>query len=383
VAIFSFITDGHPFAPVLDGFRERIAAEGPGPATGRAIVSSEIRARAADDGTFALDRFYCSLQRWPETGLPFAASSFYFAEKDGAARWCTFPDEPYLTSVQPYLAGRALLEERADLEVLRYVPLRRFTFRAPRRDGRPGREIGKFKRRSRLGESYERMQRVAGAVAASATGIEVPRPGGVEDAHSLYFQDAVGGVDLATRAARDPAALPAAAAVLAALHSVPCRGLPDVDEAAFHSVVARDLSWIAFHAPALASLAAAARGALADPPPIEAAVTCHGDFVASHVLDDAGRVTVIDLDLAHHGDPYREVAMLLASLPLDAPGAEVDEASIVAAYERRAGVTLDARRLAWHRVAAEAYYLALAFSKDRPADPGPLRSAVAALAGGS
>jgi len=379
VPIFAFIEDGHPFTSALDGFRARVEQEAPETAPGPAVVSSEIRARAAGDGTFALDRFYCSLQRWPVAGAPFMASSLYWAAQDGVARWCTFPVEPYLAAVEPYLTGRGLLTAEGGLRVLRYVPLRRFTFRAPRRDGLAGSEIGKFKRRTRLLESYERMDRVARAVAASAPGFDVPAPRGVDEEYSLYFQDAARGTDLAVLAASDPRALPRAAAVLAVLHQVPCAGLPAVDEGAFHRGIERDLAWIAFHAPALVTLVADASAALADPPPIEAEVTCHGDFVPSHVLDDGGRLTVIDLDLAQRGDPYREVAMLLASLPVDAPDVAVDERAIVDAYGRAAARRLDRRRLGWHRVAAEVYYLALAFSKDRPVDPARLQAAVAAL----
>jgi aminoglycoside phosphotransferase (APT) family kinase protein len=336
-------------------------------------VSSEIRGRLREGG-FTLDRFYWSSQTWSADDW-FSATSLYASAED-APRWFRFPDEPRLTTIGPYLRDRGLDQPDGGLEVLRYVPLRRFTFRTPQRHEAVTRSIGKFKRASKLKESYGRTTAIAAAVEQTAGGFDVPRPAGLDIDNSIYFQDSADGIDLAAASTNDATALETAAEVLAQLHGVVVPSLPALDETVFLNALDRDLRWITFHAPQLADLIERAGRALADPPPIEAAVLAHGDFVPSHVLRHDDRLTVIDLDLAHVGDRYRDLAIMLAALPLDAPAAEPDIPAIVAAYEDRAGLTLDRRRLAWHRLAAEIYYLALAFSKDRPIDSTPVTNAL-------
>ena len=375
--IFPFIDDGHPFSAGVERLRDQLGVADQPQLDGRRVVLSEIRGRRLDGGEFVLDRCYCSRQRWSELGYEFDATSLYYRAGDvDTPRIYRFPDEPYLTALAPYLAGRDVDRPGEGLDVLRYVPLRRFTFRAPRRDKAGGAEIGKFKRPSRLHDSYGRTTAVAAAVRSTAAGFTVATPTGLDIEHAIYFQDDIKGTDLATVAESDPQALEAAAQVLAAFHAVPSPTLTVLDESAFHNSLGRDLEWIAFHAPAFADLVDRATGALRDPPALESSVLAHGDFVPSHVLRDDDQLTVIDLDLAHCGDRYRDVAIMLASLAVDAPAVSADTTAILAAYEERAGLHLEPRRLAWHRVAAEAYYLALAFTKDRPIDAAPFAKAV-------
>jgi aminoglycoside phosphotransferase (APT) family kinase protein len=373
--IFPFVDAGHPFHGCVVRLRDELAASARAPMPGRSLVSSEIRGRRLPDGGFTLDRFYTSAQHWSSDGQ-FAATTLYATPMESASRWYHFPDEPRLPNVAVYLRGRGFDQPGSTMEVLRYVPLRRFTFRSPRRDGSAGDEVGKFKRRSKLEESYQRIVVIAAAVEQAAPGFGVPRPAGVDDDHAIYFQDSVDGGDLATEAQVADDALETAAHVLAGLHAVAPPSLPVLDEAVFIGALDRDLEWIAFNSPMLDELIAHARRVLADPPPIEATVLAHGDFVPSHVLRDGDRLTMIDLDLAHVGDRYRDLAIMLASLPTDVPTVRPDVAAIVTAYESRAGLRLDRRRLAWHRLAAEIYYLALAFSKDRTIDPARVAAAV-------
>jgi Phosphotransferase enzyme family len=376
--IFPFVDADHPFHGCVARLRDELATSSGTPMPGRVLVSSEIRGRRLPDGGFTLDRFYTSAQHWSGHGQ-FAATTLYAAPADNAPRWYHFPDEPSLSNVAPYLRVRGFDRPGSTMEVLRYVPLRRFTFQSPRRDGSAGAEVGKFKRRSKLEESYQRTVVIAAAVEQAAAGFDVPRPAGVDNDHAIYFQERVDGSDLATEAQLTDDALETAAHVLASFHTVAPPSLPLLDEAVFLGALDRDLAWIAFHSPALGELVAGARRALADPPQIEASVLAHGDFVPSHVLRHHDRLTVIDLDLGHVGDRYRDLAMMLASLPTDVPAVRPDSAAIIAAYEDRAGLSLDRRRLAWHRLAAEIYYLALAFSKDRSIDPARVAATLADL----
>lgn len=375
--IFPFIDDGHPFSADVERFRSQLRVAGQPQLDGRRVVLSEIRGRRLDGGGFVLDRCYCSMQHWSGVGYEFDATSWYYRAGDvDSPRIYHFPDEPYLTALAPYLASRDLDRPDGGLDVLRYVPLRRFTFRAPRRDRTGGAEIGKFKRPSRLHESYGRTTAVAAAVRSTASSFAVATPAGLDVEHAIYFQDDIAGTDLATAAEGDPRALEVTAQVLAAFHAVPSPTLTMLDESRFHNSLGRDLEWITFHAPALADVVDRATRALRDPPALESSVLAHGDFVPSHVLRGDHQLTVIDLDLAHRGDRYRDVAIMLASLPIDAPAASTETTAMIDAYEERAGLHLEPRRLAWHRVAAEAYYLALAFTKDRPIDAAPLTKAV-------
>jgi aminoglycoside phosphotransferase len=375
--IFSFIDEDHPFHSCLTQLREELHAAGPTAPSGRTVVSSEIRGRLTEGG-FALDRFYWSSQSWSDSGQ-FSATSLYSSSTEDAPRWFRFPDDPRLVTVAPYLRDRGLDRLDSGVEVLRYMPLRRFTFRTPDRHEGAASAVGKFKRPSKLEESYGRTTAISAAVGQAATGFAVPRPAGLDVDNSVYFQDSVDGVDLAAESAHDAGALETAAEVLAAVHSVKVPSLPPLDEAVFITALDRDLQWIAFHDSGLADLTDRARKALRDRPSIEATVLAHGDFVPSHVLRGADGLTVIDLDLAHVGDRYRDLAIMLASLALDSPTVEPDVEAILAAYEGRAGLTLDRRRLAWHHLAAEIYYLAVAFTKDRPIDPLAVASALAEL----
>ena len=79
--------------------------------------------------------------------------------------------------------------------------------------------------------------------------------------------------------------------------------------------------WVAALCPSMTGWLYATRDRLlATAPPASAAAagTCHGDLVLSHLLATDAGCTVIDLDLAHIGDRYRDLALFLAGLPADA-----------------------------------------------------------------
>jgi aminoglycoside phosphotransferase (APT) family kinase protein len=95
------------------------------------------------------------------------------------------------------------------------------------------------------------------------------------------------------------------------------------------------------------------------PPPRPA--FCHGDLTPSQMLVDGDHWAITDFDGARIGDAHRDLAIWLASLPLEAtargPGAEL-------AYHEGYGAH-DERRLRWWRAAAEVHYVAVALKKDR------------------
>jgi len=330
-------------------------------------------------GGFAVDRMYCSLQRGPRA---FAAVSLAHSAKDGATRWYRFPDEPYLSALRPYVEGAWLMPGE---EVLRYVPLRRFTFRGELRAS-PGRVvIGKFKRRSRVQEAHRRAVAVDRAVTVAARPFRTPAPLGVDVRHSICFQGVLPGRPLSdlVRAASIEACMGEAASLLLAFHGLDAVDLPSWNREAFLARVALDAEAKDQGRPEAASVLESARRALDHAPaPLADAqlVSCHGDFVCSHLLRGVDGWSIIDLDLAQRAEPLWEVAMAAAALARDVPAlaaAETDasaagaglleraQIAFVDAYAERVDTPLDLRRLRFWRLCAEIYELALMLTKDR------------------
>jgi Ser/Thr protein kinase RdoA (MazF antagonist) len=238
--------------------------------------------------------------------------------------------------------------------------------------------VAKFKRRSRLAESYQRLAVVARAVAQAASSFGVAAPRGLDCERGVFFQSAQPGTDLTLLLdeSNTEQHFTRLGAVHRELHELT---IPDLPGQAVDLIaeLRRNTRWITFFRPDCRDLLEAAWELACrhapTPGPAELAV-CHGDFVCSQVLVDGDNWTVTDFDACHRGDPYRDIAIFMASLSYDvplfrAPGVTAGflESAIQAyltGYEGRAGHQLDAARLLWHRLAAEVYYLALMFKKD-------------------
>lgn len=408
---FAFLPAGHAFRPQVEAFAAELAArpdclalargEGLDPAcgesAGRTAIHAEIKAVPVAGGGFALDRFYWSGQRWSAGG--FAASTLTYAARDGRAAWQEFPHDPYLDPLAGHFGPAA-----QGCEVLRYVPLRRFTFRTPHPTA--GVAIGKFKRRSRFRQAYALLEQVSAAVARRDPGFAVAAPLGIDALRGLYFQQALPGEDLAQRldATNAEALLERVGELHARLHRLVVPGLEAWRPDALRAAVAQDLAWIAFVRPELgAEMRRAATLLAARTPALTTEASCHGDFVCSQVLVDGDRWAITDFDLACLGDPCRDAAMFVAGLGYDLPwlaralaagrpGAAQDVARCAGAYlgayaaTRPAARRFTPDRLAWHLASAEVYYLALMLKKDRYAAPAfaagleRLRDALAVLA---
>ncbi len=374
--LFPFVGPGHPFFEQVARFRASIATEARVAqlGAGATTIHAEIKALPGPEG-WRLDRFYWSLQG---RGAAFQALTLSYAAKSGDTSWYQFPDDSYLETMGGFFAAPP-----QGLKVLRYVPLRRLTFRGADDAGKP--VIGKFKRASRFRQAYELLGVVADAVDAAAPGFRVSRPLALDEARCLYFQSALPGDDLAQALTAENcvALLERVGALLRALHEVPVPAAPAAAPEGALETLRRDVAWIRFMQPDLAPWLEGTRLAMERAAPDVAgreALFCHGDFVCSQILmaDDGWSVT--DFDLCHRGDPCRDLAILLASLPYDVPllrraaqrGGSGDAALLAAAaracidgYAARAGGEFDPRRLAWHRIAAEIYYLGLMLKKDQ------------------
>ena len=204
----------------------------------------------------------------------------------------------------------------------------------------------------------------------------------VDPGAATYTQADVPGHELAALATGpllEPM-LAEAGAVHAAFHTLDATGLPEAAPADGWTGPARDAAWAAFLLPELAGpiSRAVAQLTLAGLGPADPAdlVTCHGDLVPSHLLGEPGRWTVIDHDLAHRGDRYRDLAMFIAGLSFDVPALgpgrgpapTLGSAAVTAyleGYEEVLGHRLDRGRLARHLLAAHLHHAALLASKDR------------------
>jgi aminoglycoside phosphotransferase (APT) family kinase protein len=374
---FRFIEPAHPFGPATarfadmvdaapwpDDMRERLAA-GESP-----VVHAEIKGTPAG----GLERFYWSCQLRHRSGArQFRALTLYYARTMRNPEWLTFPDDPYLLGLGMYLGdGRS-----RPIDVMRYVPLRRLAFRVAGEDGTP--IVGKFKRTSRLAESYERLCAVARASASARVSFAVAAPRGLDREHSLFFQEDRPGQDLASTLDEEnhAALLRQAGVVHAELHTieVPAETAGTWRLRAYVDAVHDDLAWIAFMLPARAAVLVDIAALLSRTLPRDERASyrcCHGDFACGQLLVAPGRWSVIDFDLCRYADPYHEIAMMCASLPHDVPlfrdagprELAAATSAYVAGYEARTGQRLEPRRLLWYRLCAEIYYAALMLKKD-------------------
>jgi aminoglycoside phosphotransferase (APT) family kinase protein len=373
-AVFPLVEAGHPLERGLEPFRAAMASD---PRLAGPRGEGEVKALERPDGTWAIDRLYCFVPD-PRAAGGFGGALLH-ARAGEAPAVHEFPRDPRLPALaeptSPLRAGAA---------VLRYVPLRRLTFR-------DGALVGKFKRPTTLAGAYGRLAAVWRAARASGAAFAVPRPAGLDAAHSVYLQAAAPGADAATLvdAASLERIMAAVGRVHRDVHALDVGGAPRADDHALVDGVQRDLRFVALMVDGAAGRVAriAERVAARVPAPAGGErAFCHGDFVVSQLLLDGERVTVLDFDLAAIGDPCRDVAMLEASLPFDVPylaragAGELDRArgAYLAAYEERAGAPLDRERLAWHRAAAAIHHLAMRIRKGR-ADRAEAEGALDAL----
>lgn len=378
-----FLGPRHPLRGFVDGLlaglADRATDLGGGPAADPAAdvePVTELRgARVA--GRWQPQRFYCSLQARDRSTGRFDAWTVNWSA-GGPVTWQRLPEDPKL----PALAGVPI----GEVEVLRYVPLRRFTYR---QDGL----VTKVKRRSRLQDSWTRalaveraVQRAAGRAVAGGSGrgpaFAVPALVAVDPEAATYTQADVPGRELAALAAgpRLEPLLAEAGAVHAAFHTLDAPDLPEGGTADVWTGPARDAGWAAFLLPQLAGpiSRAVARLTMTGPEPVDPSdvVTCHGDLVPSHLLGRPGAWTVIDHDLAHRGDRYRDLALFIAGLSFDLPALAPGRGPVptlgsapveayLAGYEEVLGRPLDRHRLARHLLAAHLHHAALLATKDR------------------
>lgn len=339
-------------------------------------IQAELRVGVSADGGVEPRRFYWSAQRQdPGSPLGFAARTLY-SEGTAAPELHEFPSEPAL----PWLADAEgpLRSEGplARVEILRYIPLRRVTYRLHDGAGLPDRVIAKVKRTgglNRAATAFLAVHQAAGR--RRAAGLTVPRVVRLDPPrHALYLEElpgepldvAVGRLDLSDAMAQ-------LGALHRTVHELEVRGLPQRRETADWLRDARNAATqIGLFVPSVAPVAEAVYAALARSVPEDGTpMFCQGDFLPGQVLCAPSGWSVIDFDDSRYDDPLSEVAALYAALPrelrLPPDLADLARGAYLAAYARRAGEPVDPGRWRWFLVLVQLSALAKRLVKGRAA----------------
>lgn len=361
---FDSVEQDHPFRQLLDNLRMELSAGTP---AGWRLRYIEVRGRRSGAG-WKLDSF-CgtvgppALDPAADQSSGYDASTMYWSAESGPSCWFRFPDDPRLPGAAARL--RPVVGGFRRFEVLSYAPMRHLTVRT----GPGGSRIVKFKRQSRLLDAWRRAVTVQRA--AAGTAVRVPLLSGLDLRASSYTQLDVPGTSMARLIDRDnvESVLIDAGSAHAEFHTLSCRELPVEGPSDPLAGVARDADWLAALHPTHSRALAAIHRRLAVSPAGEAPLTtCHGNLLPSHLLADGVGWTIIDLDLAHVGNPYRDVAVFLSGLRAELADPTLTDWAVDAyltGYRRRSPIPLDGHVLEWHRRAVDLRALAIGASTDR------------------
>jgi len=372
--------------PYLVELRAAIAADP------RLLAGDEVRAellpRRRATGEVVVRRFYWSARRTdPSVPLGFAARTLHTSEKQPGLRTYDFPADPVMRWLVDPAGPLRSQGTRARVEMLRYIPLRRVTFRLHGGARLPSPVIAKTKRESSLRRAARILVATRRAVdRAGDVEFVVPRPVGLDLGRRLLYLEQLPGEALsAVLDEQDEIeALRRVGRIQRELHelvvtSAATRTCADWLAAA---LVAADQ--VALLAPSTAGRLSTVTSELAARCPVDDELAfCQGDFVPSQILCGPSRWAVLDLDDGHYADPHAEVAALFAALPRElcvpeGPRAESLREAYLEGYLRRACKDLDPQRWRWFLTVATVRYLARRMVKGR-ARPGEPAEALAGL----
>ena len=340
-------------------------------------VQAELRAARGADGTAELRRFYWSTQQ-PDPRSPwgFSARTLYCDADATQPRLFEFPSEPALSWLGD---DPGPLPHRSDpqrVDVLRYIPLRRLTFRLHDGAGLPGRVIAKVKRASGLNRAATAF--LAVHLAASKRRSEAPTVPQLlrldPPRHVLYLEElagvplniAIGTLDLTT-------ALQHLGALHRALQELEVGGITARRTIGDWLQTARvAATQIGLFVPSSAGRAEEVYAELVRTAPAdERLLFCQGDFLPGQILCHPTGWSVIDFDDSRYADPLSDVAAMYAALPrelgLPAEQAERARRTYLQAYASRAGDRFDEARWHWFLVLLQLAELGKRLMKGRVA----------------
>lgn len=360
------LTGGHPASAELEALLARAAADpvlvaGGADAAGPVEVRRDLRVAFNPNGGYAITLF-CFSAMWRDAGGRFHARTLVHEPARRATATYDFPADPGL----PLAAAPGGPLDGPDVTVLRYIPMRRITFR------RGDAVVGKLKRRSALERSYAILRAVHAAAGDASFG--VPAPLGADPAGGVFYQQFMPGRAVADLidAANAPALMRRLGALHASVHSLPVRDVPVRTVADHVAAVRADARWVAFALPAEAgAIAEIERRLAADLEMLGpgAPAFCHGDPALDQVLFDGDAGAIVDFDDAAVGDQYADLGSMVAGLAIDTPGLPVAagaaEAAYLEGYREATGAPLDERRLRAHTLRARLDVLARRLRKGR------------------
>jgi len=363
-------------APLLD----LIAADPGIPSGSEASVRAEVLPRRASSGEIELGRCYWSVQ-WPDAAnrYGFTARTLHWDRRSREARVVDFPDEPVMDWLVGPEGALSSHGERANVRVLRYIPLRRVTFALEHASGLPPRVIAKTKRRRSILRATRALLGVRRAVTRGDDTFRIPPPVGLDARRQLLYLAEVPGRSLSELLAAGQLdrgdALHRLGRVHRAVHELDVHRVPVWRHADWLAATATAADQIGMLVPSVRGQVAAVVDRLGRTMPDDSDfVFCQGDFVPGQILCDPTGWTVLDFDDAHHADPHAEVAALTVALgwelthpsPADADAAR---RAYLAGYCERTGRRLDPARWEWFVAVARVRYLARRLVKGR-ARPG-------------
>jgi len=351
-------------------------------------VKAELRAARAADGTAELRRFYWSTQQ-PDPRSPwgFSARTLYCDADATQPRLFEFPSEPALSWLGD---DPGPLPHRSDpqrVDVLRYIPLRRLTFRLHDGAGLPGRVIAKVKRASGLNRAATAF--LAVHLAASKRRSDAPTVPQLlrldPPRHVLYLEElagvplniAIGTLDLTP-------ALQHLGALHRALQELEVGGITARRTIGDWLQTARvAATQIGLFVPSSAGRAEEVYAELVRTAPAdERLLFCQGDFLPGQILCHPTGWSVIDFDDSRYADPLSDVAAMYAALPrelgLPAEQAERARRTYLQAYASRAGDRFDEARWHWFLVLLQLAELGKRLMKGRVA-PGETQTVLERL----
>jgi hypothetical protein len=373
--VFPAVEPAAPVHELLERLRPAVRAEVDRYDGQDVHVHAELRAARGPQGEPELRRFYWSTQRADPTH-GFTARTLHCATDPESLRVHEFPADPVLTWLDDEDGplrrdGRA---ERAD--ILRYIPLRRVTFRLHDGAGLPASVVVKTKGPGglqRAGVAFLAVNRAAERRPGMA---RVPRLLRLEPPrHALYLEDMPGRPLDAAVADLD---LADAMAHLGALHrdlqQLDVRGLAERRTEHWLRESRRAAEGIALFVPSAADRARAVHdGLVRTAPPEKGMAFCQGDFLPGQVLCDPGGWSVIDFDDSHYADPLSEVAAMYTAIPrelgLSAEQAGQAREVYLEAYAAAAGEPFDPARWRWWLTLVRLTQLAKRLMKGR-VEPG-------------
>ena len=121
---YAVVADDHPWAEQVQALREAIRLGPPAGPTAR--IQAELKGVRQPDGRWTLERAYWSIQQ-RDAQAAFGLSAYTLSadlRPPGAPRieWLHLPHDPYLSEMASWLAA---MPAGAEVQILRYVPLRR------------------------------------------------------------------------------------------------------------------------------------------------------------------------------------------------------------------------------------------------------------------